>query len=330
VKQEILNFYKQEISWTQLYQKFPDIPRETIRGVVRRSPQYLEKHQHQNITYEPKQKIDINNFFDILIDYQKEVKKFDNAITSVAYPFLTDYMCIIDWGDWHFGATSTNYERLKEDLDLVLKTPNIYGVINGDMINNYIELSPRGGGFEEISTPKIAKEFVKKLIQDLQGKILAVVSGDHDNWSFLTDDFKPAEYFAHHGKTAFLDWGGDIILQNDKVRYKITARHRARYNSALNPTNAHRRIWEEKGDTDIVMLAHTHRNFVSYETVPGQDRLKIFLNAGTYKEFDNYGKKLGYDISSFLYPAVVLNGNKKEAFVFRDFREAIEFMENKY
>ena len=265
----------------------------------------------------------------ILLQYQEEVKKFNAEEESFDIVLNSSLVCLINWGDWHWGALNTNYKQIIEDVKFIKETPNLYAVINGDMLNNAIEFSHTGMRFEELTAPNIAKEVVKQIIEDLAGHILVVVSGDHDNWSFLMDDFKPAEYFAHHGKTHFFQWGGKINLTVNKIQYSIVARHRYYGNSRKNTNNAHENLWRES-NADIIMLAHTHMNMIKDEFIEMDNRLKVFLNSGTYKRKDNFSQRGGYLPGQSVFPAVILSGEEKKAWTFNNFRDAVDFMNSKY
>ena len=327
-KQLAVKLYTEGKKWREIYSAFPHKDPEEVRGYIRTTRVYKERHSHQSVETEIPQQISAGEFLDELVKFQEKVKQFDGHYDEInLQPFDKPYITIINWGDWHLGAKECDYKKFREDFEIIKNTPNLYVVMNGDMIDNSIENTHKGTRFEQIITPKIAKELVKQFTEDLKGKWLAIVSGDHDSWSFITDDFQPAEYFARHGKAPYFHWGGILNLKVLNIPYKIVVRHRYYGISRKNTANSHENLWRDT-DADIVMLAHTHRNMASQEIVPEKGRLKVFLNSGSYKIWDNYHHKHGFKNSVAKFPAVVLSGYEKKAWVFPDFRDAVEFTES--
>lgn len=83
--------------------------------------------------------------------------------------------------DLHIGASTTCYDRMQQEAELIVNTPNSYLIIVGDLINAFY-FNP--AQFEDINqTPEqieYARAYVKYVAD--AGRLLAVWTGNHDQW----------------------------------------------------------------------------------------------------------------------------------------------------
>lgn len=89
--------------------------------------------------------------------------------------------------DVHVGEKSLDKEYFKNFIKLIASTPNAYCVLAGDLLNNAI-ISSVSNVYEEEMTPSESKKWLREELKPIKEKILAVVSGNHENRSRRSTD----------------------------------------------------------------------------------------------------------------------------------------------
>lgn len=97
---------------------------------------------------------------------------------------------IIPISDVHLGAN----EHMQREWELfcleVLKEPNTYITLGGDLINNATRSSV-SNIFEETMRPSEQKRMMAKMLEPLRNRILCAVSGNHERRSMKDADDEP-------------------------------------------------------------------------------------------------------------------------------------------
>lgn len=97
---------------------------------------------------------------------------------------------IIPISDVHLGANE-HMQRAWETFCMdVLKEPNTYITLGGDLINNATRSSV-SNIFEETMRPSEQKRLMAKMLEPLRGRILCAVSGNHERRSMKDADDEP-------------------------------------------------------------------------------------------------------------------------------------------
>lgn len=100
-------------------------------------------------------------------DFEMVVHKFDRPIT------------IIPISDVHLGALEHNKEEWEAFCKEVLKNPDVYIILGGDLINNSVRNSV-ANPFDELYRPREQKKRIVEYLKPLKDRILCVVSGNHE------------------------------------------------------------------------------------------------------------------------------------------------------
>lgn len=236
-----------------------------------------------------------------------------------------DPVMVVFWGDLHYGAVGTDYERLKADVEELsaLKRSVIVGM--GDYKDNANPLVHKDSTHESAVPPWIQDMIIKKMIREVNPKVL--IRGCHDHWDYQTGtrDFvknlcrecKPRAVNLWHGGLVNVHIGGEV--------YKIRARHKFRRESSLNTTNVQRALADEKGPVDVIAVAHKH--FPDLQKVWKFEREIIYLRSGSYKQDDEFAQRAGAWSGVYGVPAVVLMPDEHRVVPFWDFREALVYLE---
>lgn len=225
--------------------------------------------------------------------------------------------------DLHFGSAYTDYAQAKADAVTIASTPGMYAVFHGDGIDNWI--LPKMAGLQRGQAMPFddEMEMFKDWLAMLGKKLLVVVAGNHDNWTytlsgidFLQGLVNPMALYDQH-QAIF-----DIIAGSHRMRFAV--RHKWRGQSILNPTHGMERAARDI-DADVYVGGHTHiATLARYFTVRDRDRLAILT--GTYKRWDSYGHALGLPPSQHSGAGVLVVDPRKGHTFIKDVAEASDYL----
>lgn len=291
---EINTLKNQGLTWAQISEKLK-CSRDTARGIWRR---YRDATSQQGcvevigVASETtiltpaqlwQQAITAQlSVFDIL--KRRRTEQVIKIQPPCAFAFLSDE---------HFGSPFTDYQALKDDAELIRDTPGMYCGLGGDGVDNWI-------------VPKLAKlqrqqvlsfdgewQLFFAWLEMLRGKVLYVLSGNHENWTRQTagidrvrDAIRGAMVLYHPTEIIF-------TLKIGPVSYVVKARHSWPFGSVFNTTHSIEVGWERGGvDFDIGIGCHTHTG-TFYREFTRHGKKRIALLTGTYKVGDEYAAEIG-------------------------------------
>lgn len=266
--------------------------------------------------------LDLKSFLAKLEAYQAELSAIDTEMKEVTVHVPgTQPIYVAFPADLHVGSVGGRYSTLLRKFKLMREIPRLYAVNGGDVVDNFLPSKHPEGSFEMICPPHVQKLIVEKLFDILRGRWVAMVKGDHENFSWLSDDFDFTAYIAEKMGCANLGFGGFINIKLGTQMYRIGIRHRYRFNSSFNLTHTVKRMREQLGDFDVGVVAHNHRAAVEHMNFPDKDR--IFIRPGAFKMADNYAKKIGFidGARTCVIPAVKLWGDRRKIKAYFDISE---------
>lgn len=267
-----------------------------------------------------------------LIEQAVEVEKgLGVGVDTATYHFEDDKPVALAFtSDWHIGAGGVEYKRLRADLELIRDTPGLYGVFNGDGLENTKTHTKSASALYSAAIPKPRHqlELLRRNAGILGDKWLAWAEGNHDAFDYraagvdriggLCEELG-VPYFREKGGTLKLDVGG----QN----YNIIVKHQYTGQSRISKSNSARRLWTEwpwDWDTgDVVALAHLHEPDTHITMQKGRD--VHWLRSGTYKTSDSWAESNGFH-PSYGVPLVILFPGERKILSFHGskFLEAVE------
>ena len=259
---------------------------------------------------------------------QEEVLEAREQVTNkVDIQFSPEPTCINFIGDLHTGGEA-NYERISEELQTIVNTPNSYVMLMGDVIDgfffNYAQM-------EQIEQVPEQIQYTKSLLKYLgdNKKLLVGWAGDHDKWADKMGNSMYADFFENTG--AYFMYGvGYVTLQVGSVEYKLTGAHKLPGSSIYNNNHPQDRALRFGGawGSDIIVSAHNHKKGHSEKTVVGFGGEAIHVHElalGPYKTQDEYSKKNGWakQVSTELFgSAVILDADTKHIRYYDDILRA--------
>lgn len=238
-----------------------------------------------------------------------------------------DLPIMLVWtGDWHLLDAGTDHDRFDADLALWKETPGVYLGIGGDLSNwTSPAVLPRAMPANVLPS-ELAAVLVRRKVEEIKAKVLFGVVGNHDAFPGATG-WHPVDDIYRDCGIPNLGPGGRVFLKVGEVTYQIEARHSFNYNSSLNDTNSHRRLWEQSGKPDMVFTAHLHNPTLHHRSFDGTDT--VWARNGTYKRDDSYAKS-----KNFVHtqpeppdqPGVILFPDERRMIPFRDYHDGLPLL----
>lgn len=230
--------------------------------------------------------------------------------------------------DLHLGDAHSDWELIQGELKHIMETPNAYCILGGDLMDSAIK-SSIGDIYEANIQPMEQLQQCVKIFKPLAdaGKILAVVSGNHehrhyktngvDMTSLMCSQLGIADRYSSATSVIFLRFGHDS-KHNRPQCYSIYLTHGSgggrREGGKINRLADLATII----DTDIYICGHTHLPAVFRQSFFRADRQnnsvyqceKLFVNTAAALNYGGYGEVQGYKPASKINPVVLMSGKK--------------------
>ncbi|GIW70246.1 MAG: hypothetical protein KatS3mg101_0993 [Patescibacteria group bacterium] len=237
------------------------------------------------------------------------------------------YFFLMPLSDIHLGAEGTDYQAVRKFLGVVKDYP-VYTVLLGDLGDFFNPYKHPTGMAEDVVNADSQLLAMRNFFKEYKEKILAVATGNHDDWIYKTSGIEPYRWVCQDLNIPLLYSGGRLNLQVNEVNYKILLYHAiARFNSSFNPTHAGKRMLELHHDADIVISGDKHR--FGMEKLVHRDKKPYIVQLGTFKTGDTYGKRsYGFAPDSQIgFPVLFLSAGEKNVEAIEDIETAKHFVD---
>lgn len=208
---------------------------------------------------------------------------------------------IIHFGDPHVDDDGTDWEALERHIKLVQATEGLYAANIGDTTNNWIGRLGMLYGQQKTSA-KQAWILAEHFINELAGRWLYLIGGNHDAWS---GDGDPLNWITSQIGAMYESSEARISLDfpNGKS-VVVNARHDFAGNSQWNPTHGPMKAAQLGTRDDILICGHKHKSGYSPLKDPDSGKVLHCIQVASYKRFDRYARDKGFRDQS-LSPCVV-------------------------
>ncbi|MBI5357206.1 hypothetical protein HZB78_06380 [Candidatus Collierbacteria bacterium] len=247
-------------------------------------------------------KVDYEAHLKSVIEQQRLRKEADASqeVAHVEIKTNLDYALVVGSGDWHIGSENTDYKLFDSHMKAIKDTEGVYAVMVGDEKDNFVLPKFRSGLFEGVLNPQQQADMVKGILGGLEekDKILARVSGNHDEWTWTESGVELSNFWHNEMKSPLLRNGGFVHLKLNEVDYTLYLHHgKSLFNSNFNPNHASKRAFEFQGPYDAMFSGHTHVAEAAHSWRWADEFKKDYVQVrtGTYKTKDPYAraKQLG-------------------------------------
>ena len=192
-------------------------------------------------------------------------------------------------GDPHLDDNGTDIALVEKHLNIIERTPGLFGANVGDIQNNWIGRLARLWS-EQSTSAQEAWQLVEWFVERLNP--LYLVGGNHDCWTGAGD---PIKWMMRNQVGVFEAHGVRLNLKfPNKKEVRINARHDFAGHSMWNPNHGPMKAVQMGWRDHILTCGHKHQAFVTGPMKSPSDGLVPWaVRCGTYKIHDRYGKEKG-------------------------------------
>lgn len=228
---------------------------------------------------------------------------------------------IIPLGDVHYGNpcfTEKSEELLDGYIDYILNTDGVYTVLMGDLLESANERA----SFNLKITPQEQYEWILDKFQPLAdaGKIMAIISGNHENWIFNDKGFNVVKTMSMSMKVPYLGDSGYLGMQVGNQFYTAYIIHPR---AGVTKKSTKIKMLEDLGsihDVDIVICGHIHSiiteeqiirvpNFITGNV---DNRKQLLVGSGSFLEYGDYAEKARYKPEKMGAPKIKLYAKNRD------------------
>lgn len=293
----------------------------------------------ETIIAKPQHQLGFNTFSQIIDNAQELAENRieqslwrDQIDIDIKTPYK--WFAIQPWGDFHVGSHGCDYDKLKELLAGPLQHDNLKTILLGNLGDFFTPMGgPKDGAQGDVINVQSQLFAVKKFLTEYQDVILAEVNApDHEDWIYRSSGIDIYEFLTEELNIPLINAGGSVKLNFGDISYDIMPFHKiARFKSALNLTNAHKRALDLQRDADVVIAGHTHKPDYEWAYKNGHEVQLVQSGTLETKEVGSmYGKKEGFlgSVGS-VYPVVLFNTREKSTQVVTSLDHALPFLDIK-
>ena len=248
----------------------------------------------------------------VKIDLSKDIEHID--------------VCI--FADEHIGDMHTNMNYLQERIDYVKNNPNVYAILDGDLMDNATKTSVSDCYSQDYS-PQEAMDLLVSLFKPIKHKILAITQGNHEARTYkkegidimkcVADRLGLENKYSPEAILLFLRFG--LNARGRMRRYVFYITHGSGGGRKEGAKAIRLADLASICDADIYIHAHTHLPMVMKEdfirisesTSSSKPVTKLFVNSSSNLNYGGYGEVLGCKPSSIDKPIIHLEGFKQSA-----------------
>lgn len=231
--------------------------------------------------------------------------------------------------DLHMGDKHCDYDEIRRQVKAIQDNPNVYCILNGDIMNNATKTSV-SDSYAENLTPMQQIGQAYDLFAPIKNKILSIQTGNHESRTYrkegidltevvarelgLTDRFTPT------ASLIFLRFGWNEMRKR-KQWYTIYANHGSGGGRKEGAKAVRLADMASIVDADIYIHSHTHlpmimkQGFFRVDTSNSNVNCvtKLFVNTSSALDYGGYGEVFEFKPNSKDTPIIYLDGTKKRA-----------------
>lgn len=231
--------------------------------------------------------------------------------------------------DLHIGDNNSDYKLIMERIEYIKNTENAYCILDGDLMDTAIA-SSIGDTYGANLQPMEQLRQCVKIFEPIKDKILAVLSGNHENRVYKTDGLDITEMMCaqlgipekYSPTTAllFIRFGKAKSHGRDNARQLYTAYVTHGSGGGRKEGGKVNRLADLASivDADIYIHAHTHlplifkESFFRVSSCTSSVSLvdKMFINTAAFLNYGGYGDRQGFKPASKSSPVIFLDGRK--------------------
>lgn len=254
-------------------------------------------------------------------DGSRRIRKAQEA-SKAAWRASGKHVLISFLSDQHIApGTPIDFKAMREDAELITRTPHAYAMLGGDGVDNH--LKHRAAILAARSQPSDQYELFEHYMRIFNDRLLAMVSGNHDNWS---TQFAGIDMLARIAKDNRVFYNPDemyLDLEVGSQKYVIGLRHQYRFNSSFNQTHSVKQ-WFRNGvrEFDVGVVCHHHE--AAIEQFMARGRHCWACRPGSYQITSAYSRQYGFNQAVPTSPTFLFRGDTHEVYGWNSVRSALD------
>lgn len=232
-------------------------------------------------------------------------------------------------GDLHIGSTKCDWELVKETVNEIKDTPDMYCVVLGDLINNSTKNSV-GDVYSEPLTPMQQIQAAVNLLEPIKDKVLGIVTGNHERRTYKQDGIDiMAVVAAQLNLSDKYDAAGCLIVVKsanstctiNNLYNTIYIAHGDGANGKLigGKANSLARRGDIFSNVDVVCVGHTHsplsfkQSYFDWDSNHSRlvHKTQLCINTSAFIDYEEYAELYGLRPSSKATPTLYLAAKKE-------------------
>lgn len=236
---------------------------------------------------------------------------------------------ILPLADWHISDKQSDGKKILGLLDYIQSKPNVYAILNGDLMNAAVKSSISDIYSEQLN-PMAALEQCVKLFGPVSDRILSIQPGNHELRIWKNDGIDITQLMATQlgigdryspTSTLLFVYFGQWYKSGrhpGPVLYTIYCVHGS--GGGKKEGGKIQRLVDLSAiiDADIYIHSHTHLPAITrtaYYRVSTTNRSvqkvdKLFVNTGSTLEYGGYGELASFRPNSIETPVIMLDGTR--------------------
>jgi len=283
-------------------------------------PVFLREKQRLGLDAKPKELTKRIKHFEKIEwtdeDFIQEMEKIDDGLpktigyNTFKYKF-DESIILIYLADFHIGAETTEHKKIAETIKKCKEYSNVKVIFGGDLIDNFNTYSV-GGGIHQQRIPVTRQKEIAEWICSYLGKdkVLGVLSGCHEEWSFTSDGFDFSKYLANKIGTVYLGKRAVLELEIGENIYKVYCDHNSRWWSSENICHGLKKTCRQHIDFDLGFGAHRHVPNAENTFIRG--KMVKTCKVSSFKRPDRYIERIKTPEAPILTQCYVLLAEKIE------------------
>lgn len=211
-------------------------------------------------------------------------------------------------GDLHIGAETTEHSRIAKLITKVRPLSNVFIVFTGDSIDNFGKFSVGGGIHEQAVNVTKQKQIAEWICKYLGDKLLGVIQGCHEEFSYRADGFDFGKYLANISDTRYLGKKALLTLLVGENEYKVYVDHNSRWSSTDNMCHGLKKTCRNQTPFDLGIGAHRHVPNAENSLIQG--RMVKTCKISSFKRPDRFIEKVKVPEAPILSQCYVLLAEK--------------------
>ena len=241
-----------------------------------------------------------------------------------------DELYIVPLQDLHIGDPRFREDIFQAIKAWLLKGPNRYAIINGDIFNVALKHSV-SSVYEDTMNPREQLRYGRKLFDGLQGRILSATTGNHEERITRETSIDIMEEFAEWLGCAYDPAGvfvkikfGKDTRHSDPVVYGLYHTHGSSSAQLIGgKALSMERIMQSVPVADCVITGHTHAKIAfkdrviipDYQNSQLRYHERTYVNGSALLDWGGYAERKGYRPSALGPAHIRLDGKRKQVTV---------------